>query len=101
MEPKVYAKHWPLSLCWTRPGHAEKTFFNSHRRHHKQPGRKYSFVSEGDQGVDAHGAARGNVTGRKRNESQREGHASEGERIVRAHAVEHFGHQARQAERGN
>jgi len=44
-------------------------------------------IAEGDDGVDAHGAARGDVAGDERNAAEQHRHADEGERVVGADAV--------------
>src|ERR1700723_201960 len=59
------------------------------------------FVAQGNYGVDAHGAARRNVTRGERYRGQDHSYASERKRIGGAHAVQHAGHQTCQRQSGH
>jgi hypothetical protein len=52
-------------------------------------------VPKGDHGIDAHGAARGDVA---RDEYQQNRHARESQRIVRVNSIEHRGHETMEIE---
>src|SRR6185437_11521589 len=59
-----------------------------------------SFVPQRDDGIDFHGAARGDVAGGDGDEHQDDGDACEGEWVVGCDAEKLRGHEAREAKRG-
>jgi len=58
------------------------------------------FVAQGDHGIDAHGAARGDVTRGERDDHEQQCDDGERQRIGSGDPVEHSGHEAREGERG-
>ena len=57
-------------------------------------------VSQGDDGIDAHGATGGNVAGEKCHSEKHSRHGCKCKRVAGAGGVEQAGHQTRQAKRG-
>src|ERR1700720_1720983 len=53
------------------------------------------FVTQGDDGIDAHGAARGDVTRQQRNREQQNDHTAKGEWIGRADVIKEASHPSR------
>ncbi len=49
-------------------------------------------IAERDHGIDAHGAARGDITGGERDDDQQRGDTEKRERVVGTDAEKHFGH---------
>src|ERR1700674_1919058 len=60
-----------------------------------------SFITQGDDRVHAHGAARGDVAGDQGNARQQNGDARERYWIGRADSIDQFGNEPRQAKRGS
>src|SRR6266849_10642814 len=56
-----------------------------------------SLIAERDDGIDAHGTPRGNVTSQQRYSAEQDGHANKCQRIAGADAVDDFGDEASQA----
>src|SRR5260221_1362867 len=54
-----------------------------------------SLVSQGHHGINAHGAPRGNITGKQSDDGQHSANEGSGTRIMRADAEEQAGHQLR------
>ena len=58
------------------------------------------FVPQRHHGIDTHGAARRDVTGRHRNAEQNDGRGAKGQRIRRRNFVKQAGHPTREQKRG-
>ena len=59
------------------------------------------FVAQGDDGIDAHGTASGDVTGSQRNAEQNDAHRAKSQGIGRRNSIEQAGHEVREQKSGH
>jgi len=81
--------------AWSAPFHRARPPHTPFSRTLSTP----SFVAESDDGVDTHGAARGDIAGHEGDEGEQQRCEDKRQRIDWLHAIQKAGHHARESER--